>query len=66
MDGSTIQSAINEQINAAIERFDFSMALRFCWMSHANDNATFEPDDVAVYLQKLKVSDDNNFPLIGK
>lgn len=54
----SIQQAIDSFVDSAVERRDFHNALQMRWLSHANHNATIEPDTVMTCLQKIKVAED--------
>lgn len=54
----SIQNSIDAFVDGAVERFDFDKALRMRWMSHANHNATIEPDEIITWLWNVKVSEE--------
>lgn len=66
MNTPSIQSVLDKCVDSAIERRDFSQALRMRWLSHANHNATLEPNELVTYIQDVRLSDGKNFPLFGK
>ena len=49
-----LQNMIDESVDAAVDEHFFDRALRYRWVSHANSNATIEPDTIAVMMQKAK------------
>jgi len=51
-------------VDASIERGDFEKALRYRWLHHAFNSATFEPDTVAVYLQQMRDAVGSELPTI--
>lgn len=55
----SMQDVIDSRIAYAIGRGASSKALRMRWASHANDNATLEPDVVWRYLQKVHLAPEN-------
>lgn len=61
---SSIQPAINIAIDVSTENGNCNIALKFLWLSHANNSATYEPDEIARYMQELMLYTGKELPIL--
>ncbi len=62
----SIQTAIDVNVECAIERGDYEKALRMRWASHANYSATVEPAELVDWIQLIRYAPEKDFRSVGK